>query len=111
MKLMPWRGRLVFRQFIPSKSHKYDIKFFKLCLPHGYTHKFKIYIGDEDSETNIDKDTGLPLGLSEPVVLHLCQNVLDNGRTLYIDNFYTSVSLAKSLLKRKTHLVGTLRSN
>lgn len=40
--MMAWRGNLNFRQYIPSKRHKYGIKFFKLCLPHGYTHKFEI---------------------------------------------------------------------
>lgn len=109
--MMPWRGRLGFRQYIPGKRHKYGIKFFKLCLPHGYTYKFKIYVGAEEpsssSQSAIDEGTGLPIGLSEKVVLHLCENVL----ALYTDNFYTSVSLAKSLLKRKTHLVGTLRRN
>lgn len=111
--MMPWRGRLGFRQYIPSKRHKYGIKFFKLCLPHGYTYKFKIYVGAEDTTapSNVDEQTGLPVGLSERVVLHLCDNILDTGRTLYTDNFYTSVTLAKSLLARKTHLVGTLRSN
>lgn len=113
--MMPWRGRLSFRQYIPSKRHKYGIKFFKLCLPHGYTYKFKIYVGAEESSSSsqsaIDEGTGLLIGLSEKVVLHLCENVLDKGRSLYTDNFYTSVSLMKSLLKRKTHLVGTLRRN
>lgn len=36
------------------------------------------------------------------------QVVRDLG--LYKDNFYTSVNLAKELLKYKTHLVGTLRN-
>lgn len=38
-------------------------------------------------------------------------NLLDEGRTLYTDNYYTSISLAHQLLTRKTHLVGTVRSN
>ena len=37
--------------------------------------------------------------------------LLDSGRTLYTDNWYTSVPLAKTLINRDTHLVGTLRSN
>ena len=49
--------------------------------------------------------------LSERVVLQLCDGLLDSKRTLYTDNFYTSVSLARKLLRRKTHLVGTLRGN
>ncbi|KAJ8929591.1 hypothetical protein NQ314_017698 [Rhamnusium bicolor] len=37
--------------------------------------------------------------------------MLDSGRILYTDNYYTSVTLASKLLQRKIHLVGTLRSN
>ena len=30
--LVPWRGRIVFLQYLPSKAHKYGVKVFKLCL-------------------------------------------------------------------------------
>ena len=29
--LVPFRARIVFRQYIPSKRYKYSIKIFKLC--------------------------------------------------------------------------------
>lgn len=102
--MMAWRGNLCFRQYIRSKRHKYRIKFFKLCLPHGYTHHFEIYSGKEG-------DSLLTQSLSERVVMSLCGDILNCNRTLYTDNFYTSVSLARRLLLQKTHLVGTLRSN
>lgn len=35
--MVPWRGRLIFRQYIPNKTHKYGIKNYKLCMPNGYT--------------------------------------------------------------------------
>jgi len=44
-------------------------------------------------------------------VMLLMNGYLDAGRTLCTDNFYTSVPVARELLKRKTHLVGTVRSN
>ena len=53
----------------------------------------------------------LTQSLSERVVINLCTDILNTNRTLYTDNFYTSVSLAKRLLLQNTHLVGTLRSN
>ena len=33
--LIPWRGRLIFCQYIPFKAHKYGIKLFKLCARQG----------------------------------------------------------------------------
>lgn len=38
-------------------------------------------------------------------------SLLGEGRTLYMDNYYTSVELPEKLLSRRTHLVGTLRLN
>lgn len=102
--MVPWRGRLLFKQYIPGKKHKYGVKLFKICNPKGFTWKIQIYSGksgDENRQT----------GLGERVVMYLCEGLLDEGRTLYTDNFYTSVTLAQSLLKRNTHLVGTLRKN
>uniref|UniRef100_A0A182YSQ5 DDE_Tnp_1_7 domain-containing protein n=1 Tax=Anopheles stephensi TaxID=30069 RepID=A0A182YSQ5_ANOST len=43
--LIPWRGRLIFRQYITNKAHKYSIKLFKLCANDGYTWAMKIYSG------------------------------------------------------------------
>ena len=39
------------------------------------------------------------------------RGLLEEGRTLYIDNFYSSVVLAKTLLSKSTYVCGTLRSN
>lgn len=36
---------------------------------------------------------------------------LDEGRYLFVDNWYTSIDLAEKLLDRNTHVVGTLRAN
>lgn len=99
---IPFRGRLSFRQYIPNKRHKYGIKAFKLCVKSGYTWSLKVYAGQEASQE---------CSVSEKVVMELLQPLLDIGRTLYCDNWYSSVSLAHSLNARSTHLVGTLRKN
>ena len=38
--LIPWRARLIFRQYIPNKVHRHGIKMFKLCSFDGYTWGF-----------------------------------------------------------------------
>ena len=50
-------------------------------------------------------------GDAETVVLQLMEKLLDRGHALYVDNFYTSVSLAEALLNQKTLICGTLREN
>ncbi|KAL7644748.1 UNVERIFIED_CONTAM: hypothetical protein RMT77_004561 [Armadillidium vulgare] len=102
--LVPWRGRLIFRQYIPQKAHKYGIKLFKLCTTEGYTYNFSVYSGKPEGEVR-------EYGLAKKVCEKLMHNLLNEGRTLYVDNFYTSYELAVSLLKQKTHLVGTVRSS
>lgn len=47
--MVPWRGRLIFRQYIPTKAHKYGIKLFKLYSIEGYTWFAKIYAGRDTS--------------------------------------------------------------
>lgn len=100
--MVPFRGRLGFRQYIPGKSHKYGVKLFKLCGTNGYTYNVQIYAGKNQVDGK---------GLACKVVLNLCQMYLYANRTITTDNFYTSLPLAYELLKNKTHLTGTLRSN
>lgn len=100
--LIPFRERLIMRQYIKQKRHKYGIKIFKLCTGSGYTVRLKIYAGK-----NLDITKTTPTG----VVMELCKPILRVGRTVCTDNWYTSVNLAKKLLDQQTHLVGTMRKN
>lgn len=102
--LIPWRGRLVFRQYIPNKAHRYGIKLFKLCSTEGYTWSSKIYSGKSENYTK-------RVGLGRTVCEELSKGLLNQGRTLFVDNFYTSYELALSFLHQNTHVVGTLKSN
>lgn len=102
--MIPFLGRIFFRQYVKGKRHKYGIKVFKLCTKDCYTLSFRVYSG------KIDR-AGLEGQISKLIVMELAEPYLDNGRTLYCDNWYTSVDLAQTLLNRATHLVGTLRKN
>lgn len=99
--MVPFLGRLFFRQYVKGKRHKYGIKIFKLCVKDFYTLGYKIYCG---KEANPEKES-----ISEKVVMELLQPYLNCGRTLYVDNWYSSVTLAQKLLDSNTYIVGTLR--
>ncbi|XP_045455647.1 piggyBac transposable element-derived protein 4-like [Melitaea cinxia] len=101
--MIPWRGRLKFRQYIKNKSHKYGIKLYKLCTPEGYTWSMIVYTGKNDRPGN------QPHG--HDIVLRLIKDLGGSGRTIIADNFYTSLGLAEDLLKKKTELCGTIRIN
>ncbi|KAE9521286.1 hypothetical protein AGLY_018305 [Aphis glycines] len=98
-----WRGRLVFWQYIQNKRHKYGIKLYMLTEPAGLVIKFAIYTGVFD-------DMG-GQGHASKVVLHLMSEKLENGHSLYMDNFYNSFDLATSLIQKNTYCTGTLRIN
>lgn len=96
-----WRGRLVFRQYIKNKRHKYGVKLYILTEPDGIIQKFAVYTGTLD-------DFG-GKGHAANVVLHLMDQKLDVGHSLYMDNYYNSFELASQLLTRKTYCTGTIR--
>ena len=107
--MIPWRGRLLFRQYNPGKAHRYGVKIYKLCDLQGYTYTSSVYIGK-----NAVAHRGQPTTTtshSAQIVLDLAEKYLKSGRTITTDNFYTSVALANILLKNETHLVGTIRKN
>lgn len=74
-----------------------------LTEPSGTIIKFLIYTGALG-------DFG-GFGHAANVVLHLLENQLDVGHSIYMDNFYNSYDLSKQLLDRKTYSTGTLRVN
>jgi len=98
--MIRWFGR-GFRTYLPSKRAKYGMKAYKLCDDSGYTYKFQLYVGQSNNEPNT----------LHGLVMNLMHDLLDGGRTLYMDNYYNSPALALELFQRKTHTVGTLRMN
>ena len=67
-----------------------------------YTWKFLIYTGRFDHEYR---------EAAAQIVIDLIGTVLNQGRTLYVDNYYTSVLLADELIEKDFNLVGIFRTN
>lgn len=98
-----WRGRLVFKQYIKNKRHKYGIKLYMLTEPNGLVMKFAVYAGANDVLSGE--------GHSQKVVLHLMNDWLGKGHSVFSDNFYNSISLTQALIEKKTYITGTLRQD
>lgn len=81
--------RLRFRQCFPSKRHRYGIKLYKLCTGKKYTWNLSKYISKDSTDGEYSA--------SENVVFKLIQNLLNEGRTIYMDNYYMSTPLAYRL--------------
>uniref|UniRef100_A0A8C5PK49 PiggyBac transposable element-derived protein domain-containing protein n=1 Tax=Leptobrachium leishanense TaxID=445787 RepID=A0A8C5PK49_9ANUR len=108
--LMKYKGRLGFKQYIPSKRSRYGVKVYKLCdSKSGYTQAFRVYEGKDSS---LDPP-GCPehMGTSGKIVWDLLFPLMNKGYHLYVDNFYTSVPLFKLLYCFDTAACGTVRKN
>ncbi len=103
-QLVGFRGRCPFRVYMPQKPDRYGIKIWWICdSTNGYAFNGQVYLGREGN---------LPeLGLGSRVVEDLCRPIEHSGRNLTMDNFFTSVPLARNLLAKGLTLLGTLRAN
>lgn len=111
----PFKGRLRFKCYNPNKPHKFHIKLFCICeASSGYTVGFKVYAGAgtchrDDPDLYCSPDCGI----TTKTVITLADDckVLDKGRVMYFDNYYSSPELFYELLYRETQACGTVRSN
>ena len=103
--LVLFKGRLSFKQYIPSKRHRFGIKLFMLCdCDSGMILDFILYTG---KATEISRNDNL--GVSGAVVKQLIQPYLGKGHVLYTDGWYTSPDLCQFLHEHNTGFVGTVR--
>ena len=104
--MIPFKGRLSFKQYIKNKPTKLGIKAFVLSdATNGYVYRMQIYTvrGMEITE--------LEVGLCSRVVLDLMSGLELLGLDLYTDNYYTSPELYHELYKRGVNACGTVRTN
>ena len=96
--LIPFKGRLSFRQFIPSKRARFGIKCWVLA---GAANSF-VYTGQD---ANGKKD----VPLSTRVVRQLVVGIENLNHHLYVDNYYTSPALFRWLKDRHIYACDTVR--
>lgn len=111
--LILYKGRLHLRQYIKTTRKRFGFKLFALCpVSHtvrGYTWKFCVYSPRLNNEM-LDNPELATLNKSErvPVYLMIEGDLLKKGRHVVLDNWYSSLSLAKYLLERDTLTTGTI---
>jgi len=103
-QLFPYRGRTKFTQYIPSKPAKYGIKVWWICdAKNSYPLKGLIYTGKTGNAREVNQ--------GERVVKELTVLYKGSGRNICMDNFFTSLPLAKHLLTWNLTILGTLKKN
>ena len=106
--LLLWKGRLSWKQFIRTKRARFGIKSFVLAeASSGYVWNSIIYTGDD---ALLDRENSYQYQATK-IVMTLTEKVLDKGRCLYVDNWYSSMELLDELRKRATDVIGTIRKD
>ena len=102
--MVPFQGRLYFKQYIKGKPNPWVVKVWCLCdAKNGYLCDFNFYTGKEDAP--------MSKGLGHHLIMNLGSRFLDKFHHFYFDNFFSSVQLAHDLLERSTYSCATVRSN
>ena len=100
--MIPFKGRLSFRQFLPSKPIRFGIKCFVLAeAKSGYVANFQVYVGKEGNATEVN--------LSSRVVKDLMEKFQNKGHHLFTDNYYTSPELFDDLANVDVLACGTVK--
>jgi len=103
--MIKYCGRAVaFIQYMPAKPIKHGIKVFCACCAiSGVMLAYEVYCGNKDKKTD-----GTAVDVCDRLV-NEAELTGPRGRTLYTDNYYTSMKLAKHLFEKyKWTMVGTI---
>ena len=99
--MIPFKGRLGFKQYMKDKPTKWGIKVFVLSdATNRYMYRLQVYTGK-----NSDLSTS-EHGLSTKVVLELVQHAQPK---LYMDNYYSNPRLFMTLYDKNVGACGTVR--
>ncbi|PNF23240.1 hypothetical protein B7P43_G18268 [Cryptotermes secundus] len=103
--IVKFKGRVVFRQYIPKKHKRFGIKIFKICDAAGYTYDMKVYLGKDRKHASQD------VTATHATVRDLCRHIEGVGHKLYMDNFFSSPDFFDDLMTKDITCCGTVRPN
>ena len=102
--MIAFKGRSSMKQYMPMKPIKRGFKvWMRADSTNGYVSQFEFYTGKKGSTVEH--------GLGGSVVTRLTRDLVGKCYHVYMDNFFSGVSLFRDLLQDKVYATGTLRSN
>ena len=103
--IVSFKGRVIFKQYMPKKRKLFGIKIFKLCDSTGYTYDMKVYLGKDRQRT------AQHVTATHATVTELTRKTEGRGYKLYKDSFFSSPELFDDLVKKQIYCCGTVRPN
>lgn len=109
--MIPFKGRLSFKQYMPKKPTKWGIKVFCRCSTTGIVHDMVIYCGSDT--TKFLDSPGDSNSSVENIVIELVKSLPKTANfKLYFDNYFTTLKLMLLLHEKfQIHTTGTIRTN
>ncbi|KAF2904913.1 hypothetical protein ILUMI_01269 [Ignelater luminosus] len=101
--MMFLKGRSELSQYMRNEQDKCDVKLYMLTESSGIILNFQVFKG---SISKSAKEEHL-----RAIVLQLLKDKLDCGHSVYMNSYYTSCNLARTLLQRSSHCIGKLCRN
>jgi len=98
--IVKFKGRVLFKQYIPKKCKCFSIKMFKLCDSTGYTIDMNVYLGKDRQRA------AQHLTATHATVTNLTRGVKGFGHKLYMDNFISSPDLFDDLAQKRIYCWG-----
>ena len=101
--MVRFQGRVSFKQYNKDKPNKWAIKLWSLAASSiGFLLKYDVYLG---AEPGVPKPPG---GLGAKVVMKLLEDYKYMGHVVYMDNYYSSIPLYRSLRNMDIGACGTI---
>ena len=107
--MIPFKGRLDFKQYMKDKPIKWGIKVFVLSdATNGYVYRLQIYAGKNN---DLAVSSASEFGLCSRVVLELLAGLESTNPKVFKDNYYTSPRLFLELYNKGVNACGTARAD
>ena len=102
--MIAYKGRVRFKQYVPSKPTRWGIKVFELCdSVSGYCLDFDVYTGKDRKPSN--------MGLGYDVVKMFMERYLHKFHHVFYDRFFSGLPICEYLLANNTYVSGTIMLN
>jgi hypothetical protein len=98
-----FKGRVIFKQYMPKKHKRVGIQIYKLCDMSGYTYDMDIYLGKDRTRATRD------MIATHAAVNQLAKRVEGHGHNVYMDNFFSLPDLFDDVTKQNISCCGTVR--